>query len=140
MSTSSNNSQSEWPSFYPDNILLPPEDATDTCGTLFRLTIASPPENVCFQSTHEEQPERYKKFLKKPKLLPNVYATSFFDTYEAAEHMKRVFPSILGNKYIAKGNVIPMIGKMKKTSGPNHYSVWIRNNTSIHTSFSVKVK
>ncbi|MEI6895932.1 MAG: hypothetical protein V5786_00320 [Psychromonas sp.] len=139
MSNNSNNSQSEWPLFFPRNIDVPPSDAVNAEGIFFRLTIESPPGTVCFQSTHEEQPTRYKKFLKDPQKLPNVYATSFFDTYEAAKHIKSVFPYIFGDKYIAKGKVIPMIGKMKKTNGPHHYSIWIRNNTLIHASFVVEI-
>lgn len=139
MSNNPSNSQSEWPLFYPDDIDVPPIDAVDTQGTFFRLTIQSPPDSGCFQTTHEEQPKRYKKFLKSPKILPNVYATSFFDTREAAKHMQEVFPDALGNKYIAKGEVTPAIGKMKKTNGPCHHSIWIRNNSVIYASFVVEI-
>jgi hypothetical protein len=125
---------SEWPSFYPLKIAVPPEDAVCSQGPFFRLVLSSPPQEHCFLSTHEEQPNRYKKC--SGVALQNVYGASFFDNKVQAAAVRDKFPDVLGQRIVAEGTLVPEVGKMKQTFSPGHYTVWIRLNSAPINEFS----
>ncbi|HDU8042130.1 TPA: hypothetical protein RGJ92_003330 [Cronobacter sakazakii] len=126
-------SEEAWPSFYPKGV--PPKSAEDAEGEFYRLVKASPPTPECFLSTHEEYPNRYKKC--SGEALQCVYGTSFFSEERGAKDAKAKFPAALGNRLIAKGEVQPHMGKMKKTfADPAHFTLWLRVNSAIHEYFA----
>lgn len=124
----------EWPDFYPADLDLPPSDAIDTSGLLFRLVLQLPPTPECFMSTHEESPHRHKKLSGEK--LECVYGTSFYSQREYALETKEKFPDALGHRILASGQMTPQVGKMKQTFWPGHYTVWIRKDMSPHNNFS----
>lgn len=103
--------QDAWPEFFPKGV--PPKTAEDAEGEFFRLVRVSPPTAQCFLSTHEEYPNRHKKC--KGEALICVFGTSFFSEMRGANDAKAKFPEALGNRLVAKGQVTPLMGVMKKT-------------------------
>ncbi|ELY3855409.1 hypothetical protein ABN357_05765 [Providencia rettgeri] len=123
----------EWPDFYP--AFVPPKSAFDAEGELFRLVICDPPAQACFASTYEEDKRRLNACNSREK-KECVYGTSFFNSYEGAKNNQDKFPQALGNKKIAKGELIAKMGKMKQTFvNPAHFTVWLRVNSNIHEHF-----
>ncbi|HGY4507661.1 TPA: hypothetical protein ACNVCB_001600 [Klebsiella pneumoniae] len=124
--------QDAWPEFFPKGV--PPKTAEDAEGEFFRLVRVSPPTAQCFLSTHEEYPNRHKKC--KGEALICVFGTSFFSEMRGANDAKAKFPEALGNRLVAKGQVTPLMGVMKKTfADPAHYTIWLRTNSQIHEHF-----
>lgn len=123
-----------WPSFYPAGV--PPTNAIDANGTFYRLVNVVPPQPGCFLSTHEEQPNRHKDPRLSADDKINVYGASFFDTHSAAALMKEKFANVLGGRLVAKGELESYMGKMKKTRGPSHFTVWLKVGCGIHNHFS----
>ncbi|ATQ03659.1 hypothetical protein WAF85_003741 [Salmonella enterica] len=122
-----------WPDFYPKGV--PPKTAVDAEGEFYRLVRANPPTPNCFLSTHEEYPNRHKKC--RGEALQCVYGTSFFSEERGATDAKAKFPAALGDRTVAKGNVMPFMGVMKKTfADPAHYTIWLTVNCSIHEHFA----
>lgn len=139
-SNSDGNKGSEWPDFYPSDLTLPPIDSDDADGTFYRLVNQTPPQETCFLATHEEQPNRYKKFRKNGDIfcLENIYGASFFNNHLDAMTIRDKFPEALGNKKLAKGDLNPSIGKMRPyPNNPSHFTVWIKKMMSPHSSFVV---
>lgn len=121
-----------WPDFYPKGV--PPKTAVDAEGEFYRLVRANPPTSNCFLSTHEEYPNRHKKC--KGEALQCVFGASFFSDARGASDTKAKFPAALGDRIVAKGDVLPFMGVMKKTfSDPAHYTIWLKVNSSIHEHF-----
>lgn len=50
-----------WPDFFPPELELPPEDAVDAEGTVYRFVKSIPPTETCFLATHQEQPHRHER-------------------------------------------------------------------------------
>ena len=123
-----------WPNFYPAGV--PPLDATDTTGTFYRLVKVLPPQPDCFLSTHEEQPNRHKNPHLSQEDKINVYGASFYDTHSAAASVKEKFANVLGNRLVAKGELQTYMGKMKKTRGPSHFTMWLKVGCGIHNHFA----
>ncbi|MBS9797467.1 hypothetical protein [Klebsiella pneumoniae] len=124
--------QDAWPEFFPKGV--PPKTAEDAEGEFFRLVRVSPPTAHCFLSTHEEYPNRHKKC--KGEALICVFGTSFFSEMRGANDAKAKFPEALGNRLVAKGQITPLMGVMKKTfADPAHYTIWLRTNSHIHEHF-----
>lgn len=124
----------EWPAFYPTNIVLPPNDSVCCVGNFFRLVFTSPPQSSCFQSTHEEYPSRHKKC--RGERLQNVYGTSFFDNQDQAIETREKFPEALGTRIVAQGDLTAAMGKMKQTFNPGHFTVWIKRDAAPVNEFS----
>lgn len=125
--------EGSWPTFYPKGV--PPKSAEDAQGEFYRLVRVDPPTPDCFLSTHEENPHRYKKC--QGEALQCVYETSFFADVNGAANAKAKFPAVLGDRIVAKGEVQPFMGKMKKTfSDPAHFTIWLRVDSSIHEYFA----
>lgn len=130
----------EWPSFYPEDITLPPTDSIDTDGIFFRLVVTDPPQENCFLTTHEEQPERHMQFRKRQDLtgLQNVYGMSFFNEEAGAIGARDRFPDALGHRLVAKGGLEPFMGKMRQyPNNSSHFTMWIRNLLSPYRAFTV---
>jgi hypothetical protein len=124
--------EDSWPEFYPKGV--PPKSAEDADGEFYRLVKVSPPTPQCFLSTHEEYPNRHKKC--KGEALQCVYGTSFFSDERGASDARAKFPAALGDRKVAKGELMPFMGKMKKTfSDPAHYTIWLKVNSLIHERF-----
>lgn len=123
-----------WPSYPVNDAIIPPKDAILAAGSFYRLVNTCAPQSSCFQSTHEEQPNRYKRLNGDDRV--NVFGASFFDNRESAVHVRAAFPEMLGEKIIAFGELKNYMGEMKKTRGPSHYTVWLRLDTDIHEHFN----
>ncbi len=123
-----------WPAFYPKNV--PPKDAVDTFGFFFRLVKNSPPQTSCFLSTHEEQPSRHASRRLSEEDRINVYGASFYDNRNEASCLIAKFPEALGDRIVAEGAFSSFMGKMKKTRGPSHYTVWLKVGCNIHQHFN----
>lgn len=52
--------EDSWPDFFP--VGVPPKSAVPAEGEFFRLVRSNPPTPACFLSTHEEYPQRHKKY------------------------------------------------------------------------------
>ncbi len=111
-------------------------NAVDTTGVFYRLVKVLPPQADCFASTHEEYPKRHlsPKLSDEDKI--NVYGASFYDTHQAAAETKEKFVNVLGDRIIAKGELEDYMGKMKKTRGPSHYTMWLKVGCGIHNHFA----
>lgn len=133
-SAPTNQTNLNWPSYYPEDV--PPADSVDTKGTFYRLVKVLPPQSGCFASTHEEFPKRHlnPKLTAEDKV--NVYGASFFDTHSAAADVKEKFVNALGDRLVAKGELKEYMGKMKKTRGPSHYTMWLKIGCGIHSQFA----
>jgi hypothetical protein len=123
-----------WPDYYPPGV--PPLDAVDTQGVFFRLVKVLPPQRDCFASTHEEYPNRHRNPRLSDDDKKNVYGASFFDTHMAAADAKEKFPNTLGDRLVAQGELKGFMGKMKKTRGPSHYTMWLKVDCGIHNHFA----
>lgn len=123
-----------WPTYYPPGV--PPVDAVDTKGTFYRLVKVLPPQRDCFASTHEECPNRHRSPRLSPEDKINVYGASFYDNHIAAAEVKEKFANALGNRLVAKGELKEYMGKMKKTRGPSHYTMWLKVDCGIHNHFA----
>ena len=123
-----------WPDYYPPGV--PPLDAVDTHGVFFRLVKVLPPQRDCFASTHEEYPNRHRNPRLSDDDKKNVYGASFFDTHMAAADAKEKFPNTLGDRLVAQGELKGFMGKMKKTRGPSHYTMWLKVDCGIHNHFA----
>lgn len=126
--------EAAWPSFYPDDLIIPPEDAIDTQGEFYRLVCILPPGSGCFLTTHEEQPSRHMS-CHDDEERRNVYGTSFFSDKKVIVRTRETFEEALGNKKIAHGSLAPFMGKMKKTGRKAHYTAWLRVGCEVHTYF-----
>lgn len=132
MSAAEDVNEDTWPDFYP--VGVPPKSAEEAHGEFFRLVRSDPPTPHCFLSTHEEYPNRYKKC--RGEALQCVYGTSFYSNIQGASDTKAKFPEALGDRLIAKGEVMSFMGVMKKTFlDPAHYTLWLRKNSLIHEHF-----
>lgn len=123
-----------WPTYYSAGV--PPADAIDTKGIFFRLVKVLPPQVDCFASTHEENPNRHRNPRLSADDKINVYGASFYDTHEAAAEVKEKFANVLGDRLVAKGELVEYMGKMKKTRGPSHYTMWLKVGCGIHSHFA----
>lgn len=125
----------QWPDFYPEQLALPPEDASDTEGAFYRFVLKYPPESGCFLTTHEECPNRHKsKNLTDEKRLC-LYGTSFFSDKELALDKRESLPEALGHRKLAYGILKPYMGKMKKTLSKGHYTAWLKVGCCVHEQF-----
>ncbi len=127
--------EDSWPDFYPPNLILPPENASDADGEFYRLVISTPPTERCFWATHQEQPARHES-CKTPEKLEAVYGTSFWKNKESLLDALIFLPEALQQRIIASGKVNASMGKMRKTLEEGHYTIWLRKNCNIHLSFS----
>ncbi|EKN3731993.1 hypothetical protein [Yersinia rochesterensis] len=127
-------SKAKWPSFYPDDLTIPPEDAVDAEGSFYRLVCRLPPEKECFLTTHEEQPLRHLN-CRDDDERKNVYGTSFYSDKKLIERTRETFEEALGDKKIAYGSLSPFMGKMKKTGRKAHYTAWLMLGCEVHTCF-----
>ena len=124
--------EDSWPDFFP--VGVPPKSAVPAEGEFFRLVRSNPPTPACFLSTHEEYPQRHKKY--RGEALHCVYGTSFFSESRGATDAKAKFPAALGHRLVASGQVTPVFGVMKKTfADPAHYTIWLKRNCAIHEHF-----
>lgn len=95
----------------------PPIDAVDANGVVFRVVKSSPPTDTDFL-TYEEMGKGYGPPCKRRGL-------SIFVDFAAAQHCIDLFGQF-GN-IIAKGNLTPKHGRIKKTQTtpqPDHYTWW----------------
>ncbi|HDT2542375.1 TPA: hypothetical protein QHK75_002392 [Klebsiella aerogenes] len=128
------NDGGEYPDFYPAEPSLPPNNSVDTEGGFYRLVRAAPPTPECFLSTHEENPNRYKRcFTIEDKEC--VYGTSFWGSKDAVLKKQEALPEALGDRILAFGILDKTMGKMKQTLEAEHFTVWFKKNIIIHTSF-----
>lgn len=122
-----------WPNFYPAGV--PPKSAEQAQGEFFRLVKSDPPTPDCFLSTHEEYPNRHQKCTGEA--LQCVFGASFYSEMRGAVDVKAKFPAVLGQRMVAKGEVMAFMGVMKKTfADPAHYTIWLKKNNSIHEHFA----
>ena len=126
--------QQKWHDFYPDDLVIPPEDAIGANGFFYRLVGEIPPTRKCFQSSHEDNPNRYKKCDTNEK-LQSVYGTSFWSNPEVALKKQQALPEALGDKILACGGLDTSMGKMKQTLEPDHYTIWFKENVDVHNKF-----
>ncbi|MFW1373120.1 hypothetical protein ACEV99_20655 [Vibrio parahaemolyticus] len=134
--TSTEQNTQNWPDFYPSDITLPPSDSTDAGGNFYRLVEDTPPTSQCFLTTHQEQPKRHKK-CKDLYSKQNVYGLSVFETKDQATDTRAKFEEVLGHKLVANGDFVASDGKIKKTFGPGHHTVWLRTTAKPYERFTV---
>jgi len=125
----------EWPSFYPDELNLPPEGTSPTDGGLYRFVERTPPEKACFKSSHEQSPLRHRRCFTR-EARESVYGTSFWETKTAALNKLNAFPEALGDKILAYGMLDDSMGVMKHTLEPEHITVWFRISAKPHLNFN----
>ncbi|WP_145504141.1 hypothetical protein [Yersinia vastinensis] len=124
-----------WPDFYPPELLLPPDDATDAEGTVYRLVRSIPPAETCFLATHQEQPSRHEACHTLEKKQA-VYGTSVWATKEQLLEVVESLPQGMKQRKMACGTVSAAMGKMRKTVEAGHLTLWLRKNSNIHLNFS----
>lgn len=124
-----------WPDFFPAELELPPEDAIDAGGIVFRLVREIPPTEACFLATHQEQPRRHEvcDTLEKKQA---VYGTSVWSNKELLIEAMASLPHGLRQRKVASGTVNASMGKMRQTLEPGHLTLWLRKNSNIHLNFS----
>lgn len=124
-----------WPDFYPPELELPPVDAVDAEGVVYRLVASIPPTSKCFLSTHEENPQRCKKnYTLQEKQM--VFGTSVWDSKDFLLEASAYLPEALRLRKLASGKLSAGMGKMKRTSEQGHITLWLRKGSNIHLSFS----
>ncbi|EKP0278440.1 hypothetical protein JGK46_002304 [Aeromonas bestiarum] len=126
-----------WPDFYPPDLTLPPEDASDANSEeiLYRLVTAIPPTEMCFLATHQEQPDRHKK-CRTLEQKQAVYGTSVWDSKEPLVEIMASLPEALKQHKIACGTISASMGKIRKTFDAGHFTLWLKKNSRIHLNFS----
>lgn len=125
-----------WPEYFPSELELPPVDAIDATGIMYRFVKVVPPTEKCFQATHLEQPRRHETCdtLEKKQA---VYGTSVWDNKEMLLEAVAALPNGLGKRKLVCGTINASMGKMRKTLGTSgHFTLWLRKNSNIHLSFS----
>ncbi|EPP7506258.1 hypothetical protein ACUVAJ_000062 [Vibrio cholerae] len=128
--------ESNWPDFYPKDILVPPADSSPASGDFYRLVLNDPPTRSCFLSTHEEQPNRHKG-CRDVYAKQNVYGLSVFELKEQANDTREKFRNALGKRLLSKGHFINEDGQIKKTFSPGHHTVWLRVDANPQIRFNV---
>lgn len=128
--------RNEWPEFYPSDMELPPKDSVPAEGVVYRLVNNCPPTKPDFKTTHEDSPNRHKKFKNQPQVLEMIYATSFW--LEEAEAREKLTLAPVRKKYskVAKGSLMASDGKMRISKKEKHVSVWFRNSAEPQQHFS----
>ncbi len=124
-----------WPDFFPPELGLPPKDALDATGTVYRLVRSIPPTEECFWSTHQEQPSRHEKCNTLEKKQA-VYGTSVWVSKECLLEVIEYLPHALRQRKLASGVVYASMGKMRKTLEEGHFTLWLRKNSQVHLNFS----
>lgn len=124
-----------WPDFFPPDLELPPKDAVDANGTVYRLVRSIPPAEGCFLATHEEQPDRHQKCNTLEKKQA-VYGTSVWVSKERLLEAMEYLPQGLRQRKLASGIVNASMGKMRKTLEEGHFTLWLRKNSRVHMNFS----
>ena len=120
-----------YPDFFPDDV--PPTDAVDASGNMYRLVKFDPPTAGCFQCTFVENGKPLSKYLGDRKAL--ACGVSFLDTYEKALHTQQILANAMKFKLIAEGELVQAVGVMKSTGSQSHYTVWIREGCEPHDRF-----
>lgn len=117
----------KWPSDYPQNIIVPPEDAFDLNHRLYRAVLNDPPESADFVASYKDPGQMHLGRKESVRNNPKFYATSFFDTFDSLSAMMKESPQLFSNKKIAEGDVTSHHGKGLNGSrhNPHHLSVWL---------------
>ena len=130
-----NEKKDGWPDFYPSDLELPPKDAVDAAGTLYRLVKSLPPTEECFWSTHQEQPNRHEKCNTLEKKQA-VYGTSMWASKDLLLEAMESLPEALKQRKLACGVVNASMGKKRKTLEEGHITLWLKKSSHIHINFS----
>lgn len=124
-----------WPDFFPPDLQLPPTDAVDADGTVYRFVKSIPPTETCFLATHQEQPHRHERCETLEKKQA-VYGTSVWVSKELLLEAVAFLPQGLGKRKLVYGTVNASMGKMRKTLEVGHITLWLKKNCNIHLNFS----
>ena len=122
------------PDFYPDDLVLPPEDSVETNGTFYRLVKTVPPSANCFRSTHEDQPRKHLRCTSIEE-KEAVYGTTFWSNRDSLARLKDTLAEAFKDRIMVSGVLAPTMGMMKKTLEEYHYTVWLKKNSNVHTVF-----
>lgn len=126
----------KWPDNFPGNV--PPSDAKETTGIVFRFSSNLPPINADFKQYREEDINLGKIFTGEN--LITSYGASVFSQIEQAKKTKNRFKNRLSDKIIVTGTLIPELGLMLKTYGPHHHTIWFQKDSTPHEYVNMKVE
>ncbi|WON77396.1 hypothetical protein [Serratia sp. UGAL515B_01] len=126
-----------WPDFYPSDLVLPPKDAIDANADemLYRLVKSIPPTEMCFLTTHQEQPNRHKQ-CSTLEQKQAVYGTSVWNSMELLVEAMASLPEALKQRKLACGKLNAGMGKMRKTLVAGHFTLWLKKNSHVHLNFN----
>lgn len=119
----------EWPAYYGTDV--PPVDAVDAGGHVFRMVRCIPPERADFRSTYEDDLARNNN--RRNGAWEEICAVSFFTSLDAIRKTRNRYRP-LRNRKIAEGPLLPYYGKMKLTGQDNHLSVWLKRTAVPETT------
>jgi hypothetical protein len=69
-----------------------------------------------------------------------TFGLSVWVTLADAEHGRRIMPRLMGKWYIARGQLLPTDGMIKKTGTkrqPEHHTLWKASDVDISARFEV---
>lgn len=120
----------DWPDFFPEGI--PPDEAIEASGAMFRLVDDCPPTESDFASSIEENPSR--EFGDK---LWQAFGVSMYkDQIEAEKTRARYAP--LRSKKIARGELSGKQGVKMHTpsrTSKSHHTIWLVKESNVHSAF-----
>jgi hypothetical protein len=118
----------EWPNYFP--LGVPPDDAVDANGPVYRLVKLCPPQANDFLSSYEEYPGRSFHDLE------NACGMSVYRLIQDVQRTRNRYRP-LRNRRIAIGVLLPEFGRMKPTptNGDSHYTVWLRCSANLGPAF-----
>ena len=131
----------QWPEWFPPG--CPPADANHASGTFYRLVGNDPPAPDDFTPGFLLFPGR--NFCKRPQPTHGVSrlfmacGLTVFRAKEDATRMKEIVPR-LRNKFLAGGELMPDLGKIKHTphhEGCSHHCWWVPNGMDPTHRFTV---
>lgn len=124
------NQEYSWPMDFPEG--TPPEDAKPATGKVFRLVKNLPPKEEDFLSTRKEKHYTHRKQSKSNEAL--TYGVSLWnDKNELTKVIERYpSPEQLGGRFIAYGELKPILGKISHTFGKGHITLWKQQDAKPH--------
>jgi hypothetical protein len=124
------NSKSEksdlWPDYYPDDV--PPNEAVDTFGLVYRIVKEVPPTPEDFASTFETHSRQADDFGDS---LWQACGTSFHTHIDGSEATRKRFKALRKRK-IVSGELVSELGRMMDTPSRTsqcHVTVWFYLNS-----------
>jgi hypothetical protein len=111
-----------FPSDYPEDIIVPPSDATEVDILLYRMVTKTSPDENDFLPTYKD-PEQ-KRIFEKNRDDPNAYGTSFRGNKEDLIEIISRHSERFENKLMCECDILAIQGVVKQTGKPSHHTVW----------------